>query len=175
MVSLGEYLKELRNMYCLSLRQVERETGINNAHLSQIENGKILYPSDGVLEKLATVYKVRPHELTDLRFKGKRRTYSELKEMLTVYHGTSLQCVMSISLEGLRKDSFVAFHMEDALEFGGPFVFEFKIPKTDILALGSNCEELFPHLEKKLKNWQLMCHISIDPKYITKLIHIANV
>ena len=43
--SLGQAIKEARNAKALSLRGLEDLTGIPNAHLSQIENGKIEQPS----------------------------------------------------------------------------------------------------------------------------------
>lgn len=39
-VTLGDYLKHLRNSNGLSLREVAEETGISNAYLSHIETGK---------------------------------------------------------------------------------------------------------------------------------------
>jgi transcriptional regulator with XRE-family HTH domain len=55
---LGEYLKNLRAQKKKSLRQVENETKISNAHLSQIEKGVIEKPAIDLLEKLATYYHV---------------------------------------------------------------------------------------------------------------------
>jgi transcriptional regulator with XRE-family HTH domain len=42
----------------LSLRGVERKTGISNAYLSQLENVTIEKPSPHILHKLATLYGV---------------------------------------------------------------------------------------------------------------------
>lgn len=60
---LGLYLKELRIVKDLSLRDVERETNnaVSNAYLSQLESGKIIKPSPHILESLARVYNV-PYE-----------------------------------------------------------------------------------------------------------------
>lgn len=55
---LGAYLRSARDQRKLSLRAVERATGISNAYLSQIESGKIREPSPTVLHKLAELYKV---------------------------------------------------------------------------------------------------------------------
>jgi transcriptional regulator with XRE-family HTH domain len=38
------------------LRDVERETGVSNAYLSQLENKKIKAPTPNVLHKLAALY-----------------------------------------------------------------------------------------------------------------------
>jgi transcriptional regulator with XRE-family HTH domain len=55
---LGAYLRSARDLRKLSLRAVERATGISNAYLSQIESGKIREPSPTVLHKLAELYNV---------------------------------------------------------------------------------------------------------------------
>lgn len=50
---LGLYLRSARTRKGLTLRDVERETGVSNAYLSQLEGGKIKQPSPAVLQKLA--------------------------------------------------------------------------------------------------------------------------
>lgn len=55
---LGARLRQLRNDQGRSLRDVEREHGINSGYLSQIERGGNAKPSPGVLLKLATAYDV---------------------------------------------------------------------------------------------------------------------
>ena len=57
-MDLGLLLKESRKLSKLTLRQVEESTGISNAYLSQLENGKIKKPSANVLYKLASIYRV---------------------------------------------------------------------------------------------------------------------
>jgi transcriptional regulator with XRE-family HTH domain len=42
----------------MSLRDVERASGISNAHLSQLETGKIRKPDIGLLWDLASVYDI---------------------------------------------------------------------------------------------------------------------
>jgi transcriptional regulator with XRE-family HTH domain len=54
----GDYLKQRREQKHLTLRQVEEDTGIQNAYLSQLENGKIASPSPKYLHKLAGAYGV---------------------------------------------------------------------------------------------------------------------
>ena len=56
MKEFGEYLKALREAKSLSLREVERQTEISNAYLSQMESGKIKQPSPITLNKLAELY-----------------------------------------------------------------------------------------------------------------------
>ncbi|HUL01470.1 MAG TPA: helix-turn-helix transcriptional regulator [Nitrospirota bacterium] len=55
---IGQYLKKRRERNHMTLRQVEQETGIKNAYLSQLENGKIQKPSPEILHKLAGIYSV---------------------------------------------------------------------------------------------------------------------
>jgi transcriptional regulator with XRE-family HTH domain len=63
MKSLGQKLKETRELIPFTLRQVEDATGISNAYLSQLENDKIKKPSASVLYKLAMLYKLSLEEL----------------------------------------------------------------------------------------------------------------
>ncbi|GAB4159365.1 MAG: hypothetical protein Tsb0033_13800 [Winogradskyella sp.] len=58
MNSIGTTLKEARKNLTLTLRQVEEMSGISNAYLSQLENGKIKSPSVNVLSKLSSIYRV---------------------------------------------------------------------------------------------------------------------
>ncbi|HHT9138303.1 MAG TPA: helix-turn-helix domain-containing protein [Candidatus Wunengus sp. YC60] len=62
-LELGVYLKELRVVKNLSLRDVEKVTNnaVSNAYLSQLESGKINKPSPYILEQLAIAYGV-PYE-----------------------------------------------------------------------------------------------------------------
>lgn len=65
---LGEKLAEARGQRGWSLREVERRTGIQNAHLSQIETGGIERPAPNVLWALGQVYELDLQEL--LRMAG---------------------------------------------------------------------------------------------------------
>ncbi len=58
---LAEALRQVRGVKGLSLREVEKATGISNPYLSQLENGKAENPSPHVLFKLAAFYEV-PYE-----------------------------------------------------------------------------------------------------------------
>lgn len=49
--------KERREKSGLTLREVEEQTGISNAYLSQLENGKIKKPSYNTVETLDKLYK----------------------------------------------------------------------------------------------------------------------
>ena len=55
---LGSYLKALRDAKGYTLRDVEKEIGISNAFLSQLESGKVKQPSPVMLYKLSTLYGV---------------------------------------------------------------------------------------------------------------------
>jgi len=61
--SLGKKLAAARAERNWSLREVERRTGIHNAHLSQIETGAIERPAPNVLWALAEVYELDLREL----------------------------------------------------------------------------------------------------------------
>lgn len=56
--SLGHGLKLARDLRKLSLREVEKATGISNPYLSQLENDKINKPSPFFLHKLANLYEI---------------------------------------------------------------------------------------------------------------------
>jgi len=55
---VGQHLAEFRKRANLTLRAVEAETGISNAYLSQLENGRVQQPSPKMLKKLAELYRV---------------------------------------------------------------------------------------------------------------------
>lgn len=59
---LAEELQRIRRIKGLSLRDIERETKISNAYLSQLERGEATNPSAQKLYKLAKFYEV-PYEL----------------------------------------------------------------------------------------------------------------
>ena len=63
---LGHHLKMGRQKKFMTLRTVEERTGISNAYLSQLENGRISKPSPKVLHKLAAVYGISYSRLMDL-------------------------------------------------------------------------------------------------------------
>jgi HTH-type transcriptional regulator, competence development regulator len=59
MQTLGEALRKARLGYGWSLREAERQTGIHNAHLSQIESGTIAKPDPNILFTLAQAYQLK--------------------------------------------------------------------------------------------------------------------
>lgn len=58
MNKLGTLLRTARKRKDMTLRAVERITGISNAYLSQIENGEIGEPSPVMLAKLSKLYDI---------------------------------------------------------------------------------------------------------------------
>ncbi len=54
--SIGAFLRTAREAAEMSLRQVERETGVSNAYLSQLESDRIKEPSPNVLFRLTECY-----------------------------------------------------------------------------------------------------------------------
>lgn len=66
MSELGGVLRGVRQERGWSLREVERRSGIANAHLTQIERGGISRPSSALLARLAAVYDLDVRELMRL-------------------------------------------------------------------------------------------------------------
>jgi len=64
--SLQETLKAARTKKNWSLREAEKQTGIHNAHLSQIESGTIARPEPNILFTLATAYSLNYDKLLRL-------------------------------------------------------------------------------------------------------------
>jgi transcriptional regulator with XRE-family HTH domain len=62
---LGVMLSGARSRLGWSLRDAERATGVPNAHLSQIETGKIERPSVAVLARLAKAYGIPAERLAE--------------------------------------------------------------------------------------------------------------
>jgi transcriptional regulator with XRE-family HTH domain len=63
---LGEKLKAVREKKGWTQREVQRRTGIHNAHVSQIETGAIERPAPNILWTLAQVYELDFQELLRL-------------------------------------------------------------------------------------------------------------
>ncbi|MBM2825406.1 MAG: hypothetical protein HW402_1070 [Dehalococcoidales bacterium] len=61
--NFGQFLKSLRERQRMSLRDVEKECGVSNAYIAQIEKGGRPPPRPDVLKKLARAYKVTVREL----------------------------------------------------------------------------------------------------------------
>lgn len=61
--SFGQYIKDLRKRQRMSLRDVEKESGVSNAYIAQLEKGDRPAPSADILKKLARAYNVTVREL----------------------------------------------------------------------------------------------------------------
>ena len=60
---LGENIKNLRTLKKLTIRELEKKTGISKAYICDLENGKRTNPSQETLEKLAEVLDTTISEL----------------------------------------------------------------------------------------------------------------
>ena len=61
--NFGHFLKSLRDRQRMSLRDVEKESGVSNAYIAQLEKGDRPAPSPEILKKLARAYNVTVREL----------------------------------------------------------------------------------------------------------------
>lgn len=78
---LGDLLTERRKLKGLTLREVEKGTGVSNGYLNLLEQGKIANPSPNILYKLAEFYGVEYTELleaTGYATKGIARRHTEV-------------------------------------------------------------------------------------------------
>ncbi len=99
----GEKLRQCRTLKGLTLRDVEKETGVSNAYLNQLEQAKVNEPSPHILHKLAAFYEIpyttllklagylNPKEVTGTKraegiafslLKGKDLTEEEAEELV---------------------------------------------------------------------------------------------
>jgi len=83
--TLGEELRGAREARGLSLRAVERATGIHNAHLSQIETDSIGRPDLAILWELSSFYEIDYARLMRLAgYAAHRASSGNEKEQLSV-------------------------------------------------------------------------------------------
>lgn len=61
--TLGKILKDARELKRLSLRDLEIQSGISNAYLSQLENDKIKKPSANTLYRLSELFNMNFDDL----------------------------------------------------------------------------------------------------------------
>lgn len=61
----GIYIRKLRKERSLTIRQVEKYSGVSNSYLSQIENGMRGIPKPNILEKISKALKVPYEELME--------------------------------------------------------------------------------------------------------------
>ncbi|QLG13482.1 helix-turn-helix transcriptional regulator (plasmid) [Deinococcus sp. D7000] len=92
---LGTELRRLRQLHALTLKDIERSTGISNAYLSQVETGRIEKPSPDKLYKLAELYQVSYDHLM--------QTAGYIVEKQTDQHRSLAGAAMS-TLQGLTPE-----------------------------------------------------------------------
>jgi len=61
--NFGQFLRMLRKRKGLSLREAEKECGVSNAYIAQLEKGDRPPPRPDILRKLAKAYNVTVREL----------------------------------------------------------------------------------------------------------------
>ena len=59
----GEHIKKLRKQANMTIRQLELYSGVSNAYLSQLENGKRGIPSPDIIRKIAMPLRTTYEEL----------------------------------------------------------------------------------------------------------------
>jgi transcriptional regulator with XRE-family HTH domain len=82
--TLASVLRAARGRAGLSLRAVERRTGIRSAHLSQLETGTIAKPELALLWELALLYDLDFAELVRLSGHSELDTRGERRQRMTV-------------------------------------------------------------------------------------------
>lgn len=83
--------------------------------------------------------------------KEEKKNGNQTKKLAIVYHGTDAEAAKSIQREGFRPDSWFARHLEDAIYYGGPYVFEVAL-----------VDELMPD------NWQFHVDRRVSPNAIVR-------
>ncbi|HNR90511.1 MAG TPA: response regulator [Spirochaetota bacterium] len=56
MKNLGTFIKAARKRTAITIREAEKRSGVSNAYLNQIENGRIKRPSPDILSKIGALY-----------------------------------------------------------------------------------------------------------------------
>ena len=76
-----------------------------------------------------------------------------MKRITISYHGTNAKNTRKILKEGFQKGTYFARHMEDALGYGGKYIFEVAIPLS------------MTHKG----NWQFIVDSCVPPEFIIRL------
>lgn len=82
---IGEKLKKIRKAKKITLKQLEKITGISNSYISDLENGRRINPSIEKLEKLAKALDVNVVDFYDkpvLTDKDKKAINKDLYEVM---------------------------------------------------------------------------------------------
>ncbi len=75
------------------------------------------------------------------------------ERMLIVYHGTDKVSASKIMKEGLSEGTYLAIHLEDAIGYGGNYVFEIAYPSCGIPS----------------DNWQFKTRKDVASEFIVRL------
>ena len=81
-----------------------------------------------------------------------------IKENRIVFHGTDKKNAEAILENGFKKDTYFALHLEDALEFGGQYIF------SVVLKCGD--ENWQPRLGRRIHKNKISRLIKINPKIV---------
>jgi len=111
--ALGELLAAARRKRRWTLREVERRTGIHNAHLSQIEKGGIERPAPNLLWTLSALYELDYAKLLSLA--GHAQAGSSPRDASRSPAGAALRAMGDLAPEEQR--AVLAFI--DELKSGG--------------------------------------------------------
>lgn len=101
----GSYLRSLRKNKGLTIRQLELYSGVSNAYLSQIENGKRDIPSPEILQKISKPLGVEYEELMQ------RAGYIKG----SIWHTTGSGKTETIQNLIKKTDKFIEIHSKDKL------------------------------------------------------------
>ena len=104
--SLGEALRRIRLLTGKSLRDVERETGVSNAYLSQLETGSTKSPSPQILFKLSAAYEVPYESLMELA--GHLKATPNAQQRTSAIHAALMSAKLTAEEEA-RVAEFIAF------------------------------------------------------------------
>jgi HTH-type transcriptional regulator, competence development regulator len=99
---LGAALRAARTESGLSLRDVERRTGIRNAHLSQIETDTIARPEMAILWELAATYGLDFTDLLALAGHGGEAPSARQRRRMTVALRAMSELTPADQAEALR-------------------------------------------------------------------------
>ncbi len=87
MGNLGSYLKEIRNEYHLSLKDVHQQCGVTDSKLSRLERGEVKLPDPYELKKLAQLYEI---SVVSLYIMAGYLDESDLSDYQLVFQNTNL-------------------------------------------------------------------------------------
>ena len=80
------------------------------------------------------------------------------------YHGTTLDCARKILAQGFNADSWFAQHMEDAVAYGGPYVFQVVFDASGL-----------PIGDDGMPCWQFHVPASVSSRAIRKYWHVETI